>query len=146
MQQALGSAYSGTGLYKQNVSRERAHRLASAVGGDERLMDLASSDVYWDDVVAIEFAGEEEVFDLTVPGHNNFVANNIIAHNSIEQDADVVMFIYREEMYNEETERQNIADLIVAKHRNGPTGSVALYFRKELTQFRDLELRREELE
>lgn len=146
MQKALGSAYSGTGLYKQNVSRERAHRLASAVGGDERLMNLASSDVYWDDVVAIEFTDEEEVFDLTVPGHNNFVANDIIVHNSIEQDADVVMFIYREEMYNEETDKQNIADVIIAKHRNGPTGSVSLFFRKELTQFRDLEMRREELE
>ncbi len=146
MQPALGSAYSGTGLYKQDVSRERAHRLASAVGGDERLMNLASSDVYWDDVVAIEFAGEEDVFDLTVPGHNNFVANDIIVHNSIEQDADVVMFIYREEMYNEETDKQNIADVIIAKHRNGPTGSVSLFFRKELTQFRDLEMRREELE
>ena len=65
---------------------------------------------------------------------------------SIEQDADVVLFIYREEMYVEETERQNIADVIVSKHRNGPTGTVSLYFRKELTQFRDLELRREELE
>ncbi|MBE2235756.1 MAG: replicative DNA helicase, partial [Anaerolinea sp.] len=60
--------------------------------------------------------------------------------------ADVVLFIYREEMYNEETEKQNIADVIVAKHRNGPTGSVSLFFRKELTQFRDLEMRREELE
>jgi replicative DNA helicase len=107
---------------------------------------FASSDVYWDQIDAIEPAGEEEVFDLTVPTHSNFVVNNIIAHNSIEQDADVVLFIYREEMYNEETEKQNIADLIVAKHRNGPTGSVSLFFRKELTQFRDLELRREELE
>ncbi|MFZ2357833.1 MAG: replicative DNA helicase [Anaerolineae bacterium] len=74
------------------------------------------------------------------------ILSDLRESGSIEQDADVVMFIYREEMYNEETDRQNIADLIVAKHRNGPTGSVALYFRKELTQFRDLELRREELE
>lgn len=146
MQQALGAAYSGTGLYKQNVSRERAQRLAQAVGGDVQLANLACSDVYWDEVQAIEPVGEEEVFDITVPTHSNFVVNDIIAHNSIEQDADVVLFIYREEMYNEETEKQNIADVIVAKHRNGPTGSVSLFFRKELTQFRDLEMRREELE
>jgi replicative DNA helicase len=57
---------------------------------------------------------------------------------SIEQDADVVMFIYRDEVYNENTERPNQADVIVAKHRNGPTGSVSLYFRKELTQFANL--------
>ncbi len=65
---------------------------------------------------------------------------------SIEQDADIVMFIYREEMYDETTDRQNIADVIVAKHRNGPTGTVSLYFKKELTQFLELELYREELE
>lgn len=57
---------------------------------------------------------------------------------SIEQDADVVLFIYRDEVYNENTERPNQADIIVAKHRNGPTGNVALYFRKELTQFANL--------
>ncbi|MEZ4861500.1 MAG: replicative DNA helicase [Caldilineaceae bacterium] len=65
---------------------------------------------------------------------------------SIEQDADVVMFIYREDYYIEETDRQNIADILVAKHRHGATGTVSLYFRKELTQFRDLEIQRTELE
>lgn len=74
------------------------------------------------------------------------ILSDLRESGSIEQDADVVLFIYREEMYNEETEKQNIADVIVAKHRNGPTGSVSLFFRKELTQFRDLEMRREELE
>lgn len=57
---------------------------------------------------------------------------------SIEQDADVVMFIYRDDVYNENTERKNEADILVAKHRNGPTGSVTLFFRKELTQFANL--------
>ena len=49
-------------------------------------------------------------------------------------------------MYVEETDRQNIADVIISKHRNGPTGMVSLFFRKELTQFRDLEMKREEFE
>ncbi len=57
---------------------------------------------------------------------------------SIEQDADVVMFIYRDEVYNEHTEHPNQAEIIVAKHRNGPTGMVTLFFRKELTQFANL--------
>lgn len=65
---------------------------------------------------------------------------------AIEQDADVVIFIYRDEMYNENTERKNIADIIVAKHRNGPTGTVALYFKKELAQFREAEMRRAEID
>jgi len=57
---------------------------------------------------------------------------------SIEQDSDVVMFLYRDEYYNENTERPNQADVIVAKHRNGPTGTDTLYFRRELTQFANL--------
>src|SRR6185437_7259286 len=58
---------------------------------------------------------------------------------SIEQDADIVMFIYRDDVYNQESERKNIADLIVAKHRNGPVGEVSLYFQASQTRFRDLE-------
>ena len=73
------------------------------------------------------------------------VLSDLRESGSIEQDADVVMFIYREELYDEDTERQNIADIIVAKHRNGPTGVVSLYFKKELTKFLDLELHREPL-
>ncbi len=65
---------------------------------------------------------------------------------SIEQDADVVMFIYREDYYVEETDRQNIADIIVAKHRHGETGTVSLFFQKELTLFHDLALQRSELD
>lgn len=58
---------------------------------------------------------------------------------TIEQDADVVMFIYREDRYRPETSRKNIADLIVAKHRNGPIGRVELYFDERRVTFRSLE-------
>lgn len=58
---------------------------------------------------------------------------------SIEQDADLVMFIYREAYYNPDTERQNITDLIIAKHRNGPTGKVELYFHPERLRFMSLD-------
>jgi replicative DNA helicase len=107
----------------------------------EELIRLSQSDVYWDQVASIEWAGEEEVFDLEVPGHHNFVAGDIIVHNSLEQDADVVMFIYREEMYKPETEKQHIADIIVAKHRHGPTRTIQLFFREQLAQFLDAETR-----
>ena len=60
---------------------------------------------------------------------------------SIEQDADIVMFIYREAYYNPETERENITDLIIAKHRNGPTGRVELYFHPERLRFMSLDKR-----
>lgn len=105
-----------------------------------------AGDILWDQVASIQADGTEEVYDLTVPRYHNFAANEFIVHNSIEQDADVVIFVYREDYYNEETDQQNIADLMVAKHRHGTTGTVSLYFRKELTQFRDLELRREDLD
>jgi len=59
---------------------------------------------------------------------------------SIEQDSDIVMFIYRDDVYNPETERKNIADIIVAKHRNGPVGTISLYFQASQTRFHDLEL------
>ncbi len=62
---------------------------------------------------------------------------------SIEQDADIVMFIYREAYYNPETERENITDLIIAKHRNGPTGRVELYFHPERLRFMSLDRRHE---
>jgi replicative DNA helicase len=145
MQAQMGGQYSGTSLYQANLSRERAERVAQIVDSAP-LMALAQSDVYWDKIHSIEPDGVEDVYDLTVAGLHNFVANNIIVHNSIEQDADVVMFVYREDYYIEDTDRQNIADVIVAKHRHGSTGTLSLFFRKELTQFRDLEIRREELD
>jgi replicative DNA helicase len=56
----------------------------------------------------------------------------------IEQNADIVIFIYRDEVYNSATERRGIADIIVAKHRNGPTGTISLRFEPQTTRFRDL--------
>jgi replicative DNA helicase len=58
---------------------------------------------------------------------------------SIEQDADVVAFIYREDNYNPESERKNIADIFIKKHRNGPTGSVELYFDRDKQRFRSVD-------
>jgi replicative DNA helicase len=99
-----------------------------------------SGDVYWDEITSIEPDGEAEVYDMTVEGLHNFVAGDIVVHNSIEQDADIVMFIYRDDVYNQDTEKKNIADIIVAKHRNGPLDEVSLYFQASQTRFRDLEV------
>jgi replicative DNA helicase len=60
---------------------------------------------------------------------------------SIEQDADVVAFIFREEYYNPETDRRGITDILIRKHRNGPTGAVELYFDREKQRFRSLDTR-----
>ncbi len=60
---------------------------------------------------------------------------------SIEQDADVVAFIYREEYYNPDTDRKKLTDIFIKKHRNGPTGGVELYFDNERQRFRSVETR-----
>jgi replicative DNA helicase len=84
--------------------------------------------------------GEEDVFDLTVPGPESWLADGIVSHNSgaIEQDADIVMFIYREEEYKQTDENRGIAEIIIGKQRNGPTGTIKLAFIKEFTRFENI--------
>jgi replicative DNA helicase len=102
------------------------------------LGDLARSDIFWDEIVAIDKMGDEPVYDATVFECHNFLANGIVAHNSIEQDADVVLFIYRDELYNPDSPDRGTADIIIAKHRNGPTGLVQLAFVDHHTRFANM--------
>ncbi len=73
------------------------------------------------------------------------ILSDLRESGSIEQDADVVVFIYRDELDDEKSERKNVADIIVAKHRNGPTGHVSLRFVAEATKFVDLDTYHEDL-
>ncbi len=124
-------------ILERAPSRDRLFRAADLVD-EPYAAELASSDVAWDRVVAIEPAGTEEVFDATVPGLHNFVADGIVIHNSIEQDADIVAFIYRDEVYDEDSPDKGIAELIISKHRNGATGVIKLAFLNHLTKFANL--------
>jgi DNA polymerase-3 subunit alpha len=78
-----------TGVNKNGYPRETVSRLAQALDCDE-LRAYADSDIYWDQVVSIEYAGEEETFDLTIDGTHNFVANDIVVHNSHAADYGVI--------------------------------------------------------
>ena len=140
--EAIGESYCGGYLLgtenrPRSSSRERLARIADAVDSKE-LSAVATSDVFWDEVVAIEPMGEREVFDATVVGTHNFVANGVVVHNSIEQDADVVMFLYRDEVYHPDTPDKDTAEVIVAKHRAGRTGIARLVFLDYCTLFANM--------
>jgi replicative DNA helicase len=134
---AMGTQVCGSTLSKRAPSRQRLARVADLLG-DAELEMLAVNDVLWDTVVSIESDGEEEVFDATVVGTHNFVANGVAVHNSIEQDADMVILLHREDMYEKESPRAGEADFIVAKHRNGPTDTITVAFQGHYSRFVDM--------
>lgn len=121
------------------LSRAQLGRLAVELS-DPWLRSLAVSDVTWDQIIEIRALGDEEVFDAYVPTTHSFLANGVVSHNSgaIEQDADVVMFIYRDEVYNSESSDRGSAEILVAKHRNGPTGTVELAFVGNYARFANM--------
>ena len=136
-QAAIGTHYCGTALYKACPSRERLRRCAEVLGS-ETLRGIASSDLYWDRIVSIEPLGSQPVYDATVKQSHNFIADGLIVHNSIEQDSDVVILLHREDAYEKESPRAGEADLIVAKHRNGPTTTVTVAFQGHYSRFVDM--------
>ncbi|WP_131106278.1 replicative DNA helicase [Ornithinimicrobium sufpigmenti] len=136
-QKALGNSYCGSTLYKSAPSRERLARVAQVLDSAE-LELLAVNDVLWDEIATIELVGVEEVFDATVMGGHNFIADGIAVHNSIEQDADVVILLHRESLYERESPREGEADVIVAKHRNGPTDTVVVAFQGHYSKFTNM--------
>jgi replicative DNA helicase len=135
---AVGTRFCGSStLWKHAPSRGRLARIAGVLHAEDLEM-MAINDVFWDEIVAIEPIGEQDVYDATVLGTHNFIANGISTHNSIEQDADVVILLHRDDYYDKESPRAGEADFIVAKHRNGPTDTVTVAAQLHLSRFVDM--------
>lgn len=113
-------------------------RAGTLAPGDEVTILVDATTVATSVVESISDLGAELVFDIEVPETHAFVADGVIVHNSLEQDADVVMFIYRDELYHPDTTDRGVAEIIVAKHRNGPQGTVNLAFIADWTRFADI--------
>ncbi|HEU5280964.1 MAG TPA: DnaB-like helicase C-terminal domain-containing protein, partial [Gammaproteobacteria bacterium] len=131
-----GTAYGGSAHFNFSPSRATVSEYAHLLG-DDQLKTLSENDLFWDRVVNVEPIGDEDVYDLTVPGHANWLADGIVTHNSgaIEQDADVIVFIYRDEVYNDNSPDKGTAEVIIAKQRNGPIGKVRVTFLGQYTRF-----------
>jgi replicative DNA helicase len=142
---SVGGEQSQPAIHGARDQRRNSGRAWSenAHGEESRPSAPSGSDIYWDPIVSIEEDGCEEVYDLTVPGPHNFLAEDIIVHNSIEQDADVVMFVHRPEYYGITVDEDGMptegtAELILGKQRNGPTGVAKTAFIKEFARFENL--------
>ena len=134
---ALGTQFCGSTMWKRAPSRSRLAKIAAVL--DSADLDLhATNDIFWDRIVSIESLGERDVYDATVLGTHNFIANGIATHNSIEQDADVVILLHRDDYYDKESPRAGEADFIVAKHRNGPTDTITVAAQLHLSRFVDM--------
>lgn len=136
MREVMSDRGAGTPADRAAAGERLGHVVAVLDAAD---LDLyAVNDVIWEPVVSIEPVGVEQVYDATVLGGHNFVANGIAVHNSIEQDADMVILLHREEAYEKESQRAGEADLIVAKHRNGPTDTIVVAFQGHYSRFTNM--------
>ncbi|MGU3501772.1 replicative DNA helicase [Mycobacterium sp. C31M] len=134
---AMGTQFCGSTMWKHSPSRARLRRAATLLK-DEALHDLATNDVFWDEIVEITSIGMQDVFDGTVDGTHNFVAQGISVHNSLEQDADMVMLLHRPDAFDREDPRGGEADIILGKHRNGPTANITVAHQLHLSRFTNM--------
>ncbi|MCS6898584.1 MAG: replicative DNA helicase [Myxococcales bacterium] len=136
-----------SGAYGESLSTRSNRTTRIRSDETEKIMDngdlplAGNQDIFWDRVAEVRYGGEATVFDMSVNSLESWIGEGIWNHNSgaIEQDADLIMFIYRDDYYNKETAHKGIAEIIVAKQRNGPTGKALLRWDSACTRFVDLE-------
>jgi replicative DNA helicase len=131
-------------LFELHTGDTTATVSAPVVKSESDIQTTLQGDIYWDQIATITPDQAEEVYDLTVPGPHNFIADGIVVHNSIEQDADMVMFLYRPEYYKiTEDEQGNslagVAEVIVGKNRHGEARDIRLRFDSDFARFSDLD-------
>lgn len=95
----------------------------------------AYNNMIYTSIVNISFEKMSKVYDIWAPELGNFLCNDILIHNSIEQDADVVLMLYRESYYSSTSTNTNITEIIISKQRNGPVGTINLMFDNKLVSF-----------
>jgi replicative DNA helicase len=134
---ATGTRFDGSKMWTHSPGRARLHRIA-ATFDDQKLHDMATCDVFWDTIVEIASIGKQDVFDGTVSGTHNFVANLVSLHNSLEQDSDMVILLHRPDAFERDDPRGGEADLILGKHRNGPTKTITVAHQLHLSRFTNM--------
>jgi replicative DNA helicase len=140
----VNKSWSELGCYvwrKRCISRDRLGKFAEAFN-DDYLRKWVNSDIWWDEVKEISYIGEEMTYDLEVPEYHNFIANNLICHNSgnLEEDADNVLFLYRDSYYEEKPENKT-TEVILAKQRQGDSGNrrkIELFFDEKVKMYREV--------
>ncbi len=137
MSRLRGVAYGGISHFQFAPSRALLTEYATLLAVPE-LERMATSDLFWDRVTGVvPFVEEEDVYDITVPGPSSWLSDGVVSHNSgaIEQDADMILLIYREEVYDRNTTKKGIAEIDLVKHRNGEIGTFVLTFQGQYTRF-----------
>jgi replicative DNA helicase len=134
---ATNTRFDGSKMWTHAPGRKRLHRIARLFD-DRALHDLTTNDVFWDRIVEIASIGEQDVYDGTVSGTHNFVAQGIAVHNSLEQDSDMVILLHRPDAFERDDPRGGEADLILGKHRNGPTKTITVAHQLHLSRFANM--------
>ncbi|MEB3371155.1 replicative DNA helicase [Saccharopolyspora sp. S2-29] len=133
----MDTQFCGSTMWKHAPSRTRLARAATVLE-DADLEMLATNDVYWDEIAEVTSIGEQPVYDATVDGTHNFIADGIAMHNSLEQDADMVILIHRPDAFERDDPRMGEADLMIAKHRAGPTATITVAHQLHYSRFVDM--------